>query len=519
MKERFFPDGCPEPQSGSKQLRRKTLEQQSIHRTVALHTLGCKVNQYESDAIAEKFVKAGYTLGDFRQRCDVYVINTCTVTGEAGRKSRQLIHRARQQNPQAIVVAMGCHTEIAGEAMHADIVLGNRNKQSVVERVESYRATQCQSCDVQSEQRDVPPVSEPSLFRRTTEDGPIHELREFEEMGPVTSREASRAFIKIEDGCNNFCSYCIIPYARGRVRSRDEETILREARALAAAGYREIVLTGIHVCSYGADRGRNSEALAELVRTLSGIDGIERIRLGSLEPDSVTPRFLEILSEAQPLCPHFHLSLQSGSDRVLARMNRRYTTDGFCRTVAGIKAHFPDATITTDIIAGFPGETEEEHRETMAFCTGIGFMNMHVFKYSRREGTRAADRTDQVSPELIVRRSAELIALSEKMHRQALAAAVGRKYRVLIETVRDEQAYGYTENYLPAQVGIGKGIGAGKNVEVVAEDAGTAAGIGSGAGIGTGIGNVNAGLLLSGNIVTIKAKTCSEDALLGEILI
>lgn len=431
--------------------------------TVAIHTLGCKVNQYESDAIAEKFISAGYSLHGFHEKCDIYIINTCTVTGEASRKSRQFIHRARQTNSGAVVVAMGCHTEIAGSADCADIVLGSRNKQDVVKMVEEHlaRKSGCGCTDPAAEgiadkgHFFLSGISRnPISVSGTSRSPEISGDPEYEEMGTVTSHEASRAFIKIEDGCNNFCSYCIIPYARGRVRSRDEETILQEARELAINGYREIVLTGIHICSYGADRGRNSEALAELASALSAIDGIDRIRLGSLEPDSLTPRFIGKIDSLPKLCPHFHISLQSGSDSVLARMNRRYNSAEFRSTVALLRNRIPDAGITTDIITGFPGETDAEHLETMKFCTEMNFLNMHVFKYSRREGTLAASMKGTVPAGTVNARSKELIGLAAAMRRASFAASAGRRYQVMVETVNGSEATGYTENYMPARINL-----------------------------------------------------------------
>ncbi|MHB8962289.1 MAG: tRNA (N(6)-L-threonylcarbamoyladenosine(37)-C(2))-methylthiotransferase MtaB [Saccharofermentanales bacterium] len=440
------------------------MEQVPKKLTVAIHTLGCKVNQYESDAIAGKFAAAGYTLQDFDDKCDIYIINTCTVTGEAGRKSRQFIHRARQASVQAVVVAMGCHTEISGNADYADIVLGNRNKQGVVRIVEEFLSRR-QAADGFLLHTETSEGMGHSFLSGIGQPPTLQGAAGYEEMGPVTSHDASRAFIKIEDGCNNFCSYCIIPFARGRVRSRDEETILREARELASGGYREIVLTGIHICSYGADRGRNSEALAELVLALDGIDGIDRIRLGSLEPDSVTPAFIAKITASEKLCPHFHISLQSGSDGVLARMNRRYDSAGFRQTVARLRTRIPDATITTDIIAGFPGETETEHAESLKFCEEMNFMNMHVFKYSKRDGTKAAGMKDAVPAEVIGSRSKELIVLSSVMRRSHFAASVGKRFQVLAETVDSREATGYTQNYMPVRMSMPSDCAAGHPIK------------------------------------------------------
>ncbi len=399
--------------------------------TFAIHTLGCKVNRYESDAVAQGFAAAGYEQRGFGEISDIYIINTCTVTGEAGRKSGQFIRRARMTNPGAVIVAMGCHTELFGGAEEADIVIGTRNKSDAVRLVGEFLSGGAIA---------------PRTVRIAADAG-----CGFEETGPALSREASRAFLKIEDGCNNFCSYCIIPYARGRVRSRGEEAILEEARGLADAGYREIVLTGIHICSYGADRGSGSEALADLTADLSAIGGIDRIRFGSLEPDSITPRFLERIASLDKLCPHFHLSLQSGSDSVLRRMDRRYDTAGYRTAAAGLRARFPEAGLTTDIITGFPGETDAEHRETMDFCAEMAFQDIHVFRFSRREGTKAAGMPGAVPAAVMNRRSAELIDLAAGLRRARFAAMAGKTRKVLIEAAGGE-ASGYTEDYLPARI-------------------------------------------------------------------
>lgn len=383
-------------------------------KSVALHNLGCKVNSYEMDVMQQRLQDRGYKIVPFDAAADIYIINTCTVTNIADRKSRQMIHRARRCNPDAVVVAVGCYVQTAaGEALEdgtVDIAVGNNRKKDIVSIIEEYLKT-----------REQPRVEKID----------INNTREYEEMQLTRTAEHTRAYIKIQDGCNQFCSYCIIPYARGRVRSRAEEDILQEVRGIVAAGYREIVLTGIHISSYGLDRG--GPELLQLIMKLHGIDGLKRIRLGSLEPRIVTEQFARQLSTLPGLCPHFHLSLQSGSDAVLGRMNRHYTAGEYFQTTEILRNCFRDPAITTDVIVGFPGETEEEFAESMAFVEKIGFYETHIFKYSKRQGTRAAVMEGQVPEQVKAARSGKLIAMGKQKKREYEEKLIGRTVEVLIE--------------------------------------------------------------------------------------
>lgn len=418
----------------------------------ALHNLGCKVNAYETEAMQQRLEEDGYTIVPFTEEADVYIINTCTVTNIADRKSRQMLHRARKKNPEAIVVAVGCYVQTSGEACgtDADIIIGNNRKKDIVRILREYEETR--------EVRDTVPD--------------IGRSGEYEDM-PVTRMENhTRAYIKVQDGCNQFCTYCIIPYARGRVRSRDPQSVQREVQSLAEAGFREIVLTGIHLSSYGTDfphedSGREMNLLG-LIRRIHDIQGIERIRLGSLEPGIITPDFIEELSGLYKVCPHFHLSLQSGSDTVLKRMNRRYTGKEYERGCRLIRDHYENPAITTDIIAGFPGETEEEFEETLSFAERTAFYDMHIFKYSRREGTRAAAMEGQIPEKKKAERSEKLIALAEKLSERYREGFIGKKLDILIEeTVQiGEQTYqvGHTREYV--KVAVKSEMSAGRIVQV-----------------------------------------------------
>jgi threonylcarbamoyladenosine tRNA methylthiotransferase MtaB len=327
--------------------------------------------------------------------------------------------------------------ELSDASSYADILVGNKDKIKVIELVEKHLAE-----DHGASQSPGEPFAVHSIDSVTM----------FEEMGNVISQEETRAYIKIEDGCNSFCSYCAIPLARGRIRSRDESAVIAEAEGLVMKGFREIVLSGIHVCSYGADRLQESDALIDLCGRLSFIEGLERIRLGSLEPQSLTERFIRKAAGIDVLCPHFHLSLQSGSDSVLRRMNRHYSTDDYERIVESIRKRIPMATITTDVITGFPGETGEEHRQTMEFCRKIHFLDIHVFRFSERKGTKAASMTPKVDAKTAAARSGELLALALESRQEQMKQAVGSMYRVLVEKTSDHSASGYTENYIPATV-------------------------------------------------------------------
>lgn len=404
-------------------------------KSVALHNLGCKVNSYEMDVMQQRLQDCGYKIVPFDGAADIYIINTCTVTNIADRKSRQMIHRARRCNPDAVVVAVGCYVQTAaGEALEdgtVDIAVGNNRKKDIVPIIEEYLKT-----------REQPRVEKID----------INNTREYEEMQLTRTAEHTRAYIKIQDGCNQFCSYCIIPYARGRVRSRAEEDILQEVRGIVAAGYREIVLTGIHISSYGLDRG--GPELLQLIRKLHEIDGLKRIRLGSLEPRIVTEQFTRQLSALPGLCPHFHLSLQSGSDAVLGRMNRHYTAGEYFQTTEILRNCFRDPAITTDVIVGFPGETEEEFRETEAFVRKVNFYEMHIFKYSRRQGTRAAMMEGQLTEAEKGRRSAVLAQAEEEMSRSYRAGWLNRETGVLLEEKKQVAGGTYWIGHTPQYVKV-----------------------------------------------------------------
>ena len=414
-------------------------------KSVALHNLGCKVNSYEMDVMQQMLRESGYKIVPFDDVADVYIINTCTVTNIADRKSRQMIHRARRCNPDAVVVAVGCYVQTAaGEALEdgtVDIAVGNNRKKDIVSIIEEYLKT-----------REQPRVEKID----------INNTREYEEMQLTRTAEHTRAYIKIQDGCNQFCSYCIIPYARGRVRSRAEEDILQEVRGIVAAGYREIVLTGIHISSYGLDRG--GPELLQLIMKLHGIDGLKRIRLGSLEPRIVTEQFARQLSTLPGLCPHFHLSLQSGSDAVLGRMNRHYTAGEYFQTTEILRNCFRDPAITTDVIVGFPGETEEEFRETEAFVRKVNFYEMHIFKYSRRQGTRAAMMEGQLTEAEKGRRSAVLAQAEEEMSRSYRAGWLNRETGVLFEEKKQVAGGTYWIGHTPQYVKVA--MEAGENADL-----------------------------------------------------
>lgn len=410
----------------------------------ALHNLGCKVNSYETQAMQQLMEAAGYEIIPFgREAADVFIINTCSVTNIADRKSRQMIHRARALNPEAVVVAAGCYAEGAGaqDACGADIIIGNNEKGRLLEILEGY---------FQGEPREAV--------------GDISGAVSFDGMRIDRPSEHTRAYVKIQDGCNRFCSYCIIPYLRGRIRSRDREEVLEELRRLAAAGCREVVLTGIHLSSYGMDfNGDKSVTLIDIIEETDRIEGIERIRLGSLEPMIVTEDFAARLAACAKVCPHFHLSLQSGCDSVLKRMNRRYSAEEYARSVELLRKYFVRPAITTDVIVGFPGETEEEFSATVDFVKRIGFYELHVFKYSRRRGT-AADKMDgQLTDRVKSRRSDVLIALGQKLSDSYRRGCIGRSVKALLEeTVSiDGKLYivGFTDTYVKTAVEYVPGSG------------------------------------------------------------
>lgn len=382
----------------------------------ALHNLGCKVNAYETEAMQQRLADSGYEIVPFTEKADVYIINTCTVTNMADRKSRQMLHRAKKLNPEAVVVAAGCYVQASRAACEADdaidIVIGNNKKKDIVEILREYEAEK-------GEQETVIDISH---------------TKEYEDMPVSRMENHTRAYIKVQDGCNQFCTYCIIPFARGRVRSRDARSVLSEVRTLSESGFREIVLTGIHLSSYGVDLPKEQvNTLLGLIMLLHEVDGIERIRLGSLEPRIVTREFVQAIRALPKVCPHFHLSLQSGSDTVLRRMNRRYTSGEYQQGCALLREAYGNPAITTDVIVGFPGETEEEFEETMAFAEKIAFFEMHVFKYSRREGTKAAAMPGQIPETVKAERSDRLLALEESLSKQYRTGFIGQELDILAE--------------------------------------------------------------------------------------
>lgn len=399
----------------------------------ALHNLGCKVNAYETEAMQHLLEEAGYEIVPFTQKADVYVINTCSVTNMADRKSRQMLHKAKKNNPDSIVVAAGCYVQTSEKEvlndLSVDIVIGNDRKHDLVRLLEEY------SLDSVNDTVD------------DINDG----KHDFEELFIDQTKEHTRAFIKVQDGCNQFCSYCIIPYARGRVRSRRFENVIAEVERLAANGFKEVVLTGIHLSSYGVDF-EEATGLLELIQAVNTVKGIERIRLGSLEPKIVTEHFASELSKLDKICPHFHLSLQSGCDATLKRMNRKYTTKEYERGCELLRKYFVHPAITTDVIVGFPGETEEEFEQTKAYLEHIHFYEMHIFKYSKRKGTRAAVMPDQIDEQIKAVRSEKLIALGHDMSKEFRKFYIGKNEEVLFEekvVIGDKEYFvGYTKEYV-----------------------------------------------------------------------
>ena len=395
-----------------------------------LHNLGCKVNAYETEAMQEMLEKAGYEIVPFREGADIYIINTCTVTNIADRKSRQMLHRARKMNPDAVVVAAGCYVQAQNTRENTDpcidIVLGNNHKKDLIKVLEEYEAKK-------AAQKESADAAEKSDVQKNIQDiEEIGQTKEYEKLHLTKPGEHTRAYIKVQDGCNQFCTYCIIPYVRGRVRSRTVEDVLDEVRTLAGNGYQEVVLTGIHLSSYGIDFDGNRHLLS-LIQAVHQIEGIRRIRLGSLEPGIITDEFARALSDLPKMCPHFHLSLQSGCDDTLKRMNRRYTSEEYYEKCCILRRYFDNPALTTDVIVGFPGETEEEFQKSRDFVDKVNFYETHIFKYSRREGTRAAAMENQVSEQEKARRSAVLIELGEKKRKAYEQSFLGKEVEVLVE--------------------------------------------------------------------------------------
>ncbi len=380
----------------------------------ALHNLGCKVNAYETEAMQQLLEENGYEIVPFKEGADVYIINTCTVTNMADRKSRQMLHRAKKMNPDAIVVAAGCYVqakEASGEIDESiDIVIGNNKKKDLIQILDGfYEKKQGQNKAVID----------------------INHTHEYEEMHLNKTAEHTRAYIKVQDGCNQFCTYCIIPFARGRVRSRAKEDVVREVTELAANGYQEVVLTGIHLSSYGVDL--ENENLLSLILAVNEIEGIKRIRLGSLEPRIITEDFVKTISGLEKMCPHFHLSLQSGCDETLRRMNRRYTSEEYYEKCMLLRKYFAHPALTTDVIVGFPGETEEEFEKSKAFIDKVDFYETHIFKYSKREGTKAAVMDNQIPEQIKTARSNEFLELGQKKRIKYEEQFVGTTVEVLME--------------------------------------------------------------------------------------
>ena len=417
-----------------------------MKKRAALHNLGCKVNAYETEAMRQLLEEDGYEIVPFEPGADVYVINTCTVTNIADRKSRQMLHKARKMNPDAIVVAAGCYVETADGGVEKDpaidIILGNNQKNQLVSVIRDFE-----------QKRAGKRAEEPSGAMTKKID--INHTKEYENLIIDRTENRTRADIKVQDGCNQFCTYCIIPFARGRVRSRDTQDVLQEVRALAASGCREIVLTGIHLSSYGVDLGEGMD-LTALIEAVHEVDGISRIRLGSLEPGIVTEKFAYTLAELPKVCPHFHLSLQSGCDTVLKRMNRRYTSGEFREKCELLREAFTLPALTTDVIVGFPGETEEEFAVTEEFLRQIKLYETHIFKYSKRQGTRAAVMPDQVDEQVKALRSERLIVLGEENRLAFEESWMGREAEILFEeknTIAGKEYFtGYTKEYIRAAV-------------------------------------------------------------------
>lgn len=448
-------------------------------KSVALHNLGCKVNSYEIEVMQQNLQKSGYKIVDFNQKSDIYIINTCSVTNMADRKSRQMLHRAKKQNPDAIVVAVGCYVQADAFGIAQDdaidLLVGNNLKKNIAEILdrfmeekeddseegraddEGYSVEENQAC------AEGHSVEERNFLRKTLNNTTIVDVKkaDFEDAQMEQTAEHARAYIKIQDGCNRFCSYCIIPYTRGRVRSRQPESVLQEICGLVKEGYREFVLTGIHISSYGLDFEEKNpkKYLSELIRDINAIEGVERIRIGSFEPMILTEDFVAEIASCEKMCPHFHISLQSGCDATLKRMNRRYTAEEYFGKAELLRKYFPGCAITTDVIVGFPGETEEEFMQTKAFLEKVNFFEMHIFKYSRRKGTKADAMPDQIPEEIKTERSNVLLALEQQQSKAYRATFIGRKVKVLLEEEKEIEGkiywLGHTGEYVKVAVPAG----------------------------------------------------------------
>ena len=435
-----------------------------MSKVVRFVTLGCKVNQYETNAMAQKFLEKGYqiieeiTPENEDIKPDICIINTCTVTNMSDRKSRQMLRRMKEKNPATIVVAVGCYAQVAKEELakipEIDLVLGNNEKVEIVRHVEEYLNNHIDNVELDD----------------------VMYSKEFSDFGDVTYTEKTRAVIKIQDGCDRFCSYCIIPYARGRVRSRKPESIISEITQIASKGIKEVVITGIHIASYGKDFVMSKDdklknyRLIDLLEEINQIQGIQRIRLGSIEPLLITEEFVERLKKLEKICHHFHLSLQSGCDETLKRMNRRYTTEQFKIIVNLLRDSYEDVNLTTDIIVGFPGETDEEFSKTYQFLDEIKFYKMHVFKYSPRKGTKAAVMPNQISGDIKEERSRKLIEVSDKNEIEYNKSYIGKNVEVLFEEEKNGMYKGHTQNYIVVYCKSEENLD-NKIVDVVCENA------------------------------------------------
>lgn len=415
-----------------------------MKKTVSFYTLGCKVNQYETNAMEQQFIKNNYEIVENTQKADIYVINTCTVTNMAERKSRQMLRRVKEINPSAVLVVCGCYAQVAKNELEQipeiDIILGINEKNEIVQIVENYMEKMAEQ-DKRSQEAEIDDVSK---------------QKEFLDFGDVTYTEKNRAVVKVQDGCNMFCSYCIIPYARGRIRSRKIESVVSEIEKIAKEKIKEVVITGIHVASYGKDFDNENTSkkirLIDLLEAINKIDGIDRIRLSSLEPTIVDEEFATRLSKLDKICDHFHLSLQSGCDETLKRMNRKYTTQIYRDAVATLRKYYPEASFTTDVIVGFPDETDEEFAKTYEFLKEIDFYRLHVFKYSPRRGTVAEKMPNQIDGNKKEERSNKLIELSNSMENKHNQSYIGKTVKVLFEEFEDGFFKGHTTNYMMVKV-------------------------------------------------------------------
>lgn len=435
---------------------------------VAFCTLGCKVNQYETNAMIEQFIKKGYEIVNFEEKADIYIINTCTVTNMADRKSRQMLRRVKEINSEAIVVACGCYAQVAKQELdkipEIDLIYGTNEKNKIADYIDDVlgmfpnssfetsnkihlRKELQISKGIFNKQKEYTKGNIPNLSKVTD----VMYQKEFLDFGTTLYTEKTRAVIKVQDGCDRFCSYCIIPYARGHVRSRKMESVIEEIKGVAKEGIKEVVITGIHVASYGKDF-KEDIGLIDLLEKVNEVEGIERIRLGSIEPTIITEEFLERLTKLEKICDHFHLSLQSGCDETLKRMNRRYTTEQFRKSTNLLKEAYPNVALTTDIIVGFPGETNEEFEKTYNFLKEIDFYKMHIFKYSQRKGTKAAVMANQIDGNMKEQRSRKLIELSDENEKRHNEKYIGKEVKVLFEEKEGDYIKGHTTNYMVVKV-------------------------------------------------------------------